>query len=340
MISKTQSAFNSLCLILVLIFFAFSPWIAFSQSGSWEKVEETTHKVNSVFFLDEDVGWAVGNNGSTYYTNDSGKTWESNYTNTDEDLFSVYFVSKTEGWAVGSNGLLLTTNNGGKDWSRHLISDENLQDIFFVNSKNGWIVSQYGGTIYTTKDGGKTWSKQFKNSEEYFKAVYFINEKEGWVVGSGGVFHTTNAGQSWQKQQIVGENFILNSIDFTNNNLGVIVGKNGIILKTKNGGDSWTEVPLNLGGANKYTLTDVQIMDSNTFWISGQERTTYYMTREDVEQKYGKRILYTANGGNTFSKWNRSSSPSPEGSVGAMHFVNKNLGFAVGNNMILRYSVE
>jgi len=55
------------------------------------------------FLLDEQRGWAMGFNRSTYYTNDGGITW--NLSNcgipTGVNLDDVYFMDDTTGWAIG-----------------------------------------------------------------------------------------------------------------------------------------------------------------------------------------------------------------------------------------------
>ena len=64
----------------------------------------------------------------------------------------------------------------------------------------------------------------------------------------------------------------LNAIDFPSNNIGYIVGEDTTILKTTDGGQTWTQLGLNgiiVTGLNAH-FTDIEFIDENTgFLVSG-----------------------------------------------------------------------
>jgi photosystem II stability/assembly factor-like uncharacterized protein len=71
--------------------------------------------INSIYFIDKNKGYVVGNNGNIVRTNDGGKTWEKLRSGTLEHLNDVQFI-QNKGWIIGSNGGILTTNDGGINW--------------------------------------------------------------------------------------------------------------------------------------------------------------------------------------------------------------------------------
>ena len=66
----------------------------------------------SVDFVDENTGWAVGDNGLVLKTSDSGATWIQQESGTHVDLNSVFFVDAQAGWIAGDGRLLKTTSGG------------------------------------------------------------------------------------------------------------------------------------------------------------------------------------------------------------------------------------
>ncbi len=82
--------------------------------NEWSVLYDDTNKyLNSVDFINENIGYAVGNNGLILKTTDGGKNWENQPSGTDCNLNAVYFINKNIGYAVGYNGTILKTVNGG-----------------------------------------------------------------------------------------------------------------------------------------------------------------------------------------------------------------------------------
>ncbi|MEK7722878.1 MAG: YCF48-related protein, partial [Acidobacteriota bacterium] len=117
--------------------------------NSWNTssfTNKATSKLNSVFFTNPKVGWAVGAEGKIFTTVNGGKLWREQNSKITQDLFDVFFINTAEGWAIGNNGLILHTTTAGNIWTpiqnnvRH-----KLERIFFAG-KVGWAVG-FGGTV-------------------------------------------------------------------------------------------------------------------------------------------------------------------------------------------------
>src|SRR5690606_5900336 len=128
-----------------------------SNAGSyWDmdyKVADVYWKFNDVFFVDENIGWAVGE-GDVHNdimvianTTDGGFSWQrQNISGIDQDIpLAVHFVSEETGFVVGENGLFLRTTNGGFHWESIPVwggLGSPVNDVYFIDSQVGWVVSQ------------------------------------------------------------------------------------------------------------------------------------------------------------------------------------------------------
>ena len=66
----------------------------------------------SVYFLNDNTGWAVGGMGTILHTTDGGTNWNSQLSGTSSFLYSVHFTDNNTGWAVGGHTILKTINGG------------------------------------------------------------------------------------------------------------------------------------------------------------------------------------------------------------------------------------
>jgi photosystem II stability/assembly factor-like uncharacterized protein len=65
-------------------------------------------------FINESLGWSVGQDGKIIHSSDGGNSWNLQVSDVLTTLNSISFVDDSNGWIVGSNGLILHTTNGGK----------------------------------------------------------------------------------------------------------------------------------------------------------------------------------------------------------------------------------
>lgn len=126
--------------------------------------------IRSMQFVDENEGWAVGDDGLVLHTIDAGKTWERQASGTFASLRSVHFLTPYSGWAVGrielpegvTAGVVLATSDGGLKWrvvNRNSIPGLNLVKFFGeqigLAAGDGSDANPSG--MYVTLDAGKSW---------------------------------------------------------------------------------------------------------------------------------------------------------------------------------------
>ena len=158
----------------------------------WFHQESNIENALDVFFIDSNIGWAVGDYGAIIRTLNGGKTWLREYSQTENSLKSVFFIDSLNGWAVGVYGAIIHTTDGGITWfNQESGTSEFLNDVFFFNKTIGWIaLDNYlgqGSRILRTNDGGKTWEGQSTGTEGSFNDVEFVDSLNGWAVGSSGM---------------------------------------------------------------------------------------------------------------------------------------------------------
>src|SRR4051794_36729095 len=104
--------------------------------------------LNAVQFVDDQEGWAVGDDGVIWHTIDKGKNWERQPSGVRAALRSLCFVNPFTGWVVGreelagggSAGVVLYTSDGGLKWRRLLTNAmPGLQVVRFVDAKTGYL---------------------------------------------------------------------------------------------------------------------------------------------------------------------------------------------------------
>jgi photosystem II stability/assembly factor-like uncharacterized protein len=206
---------------------------------NWSRqISGITDSVWGISFSDALHGVAVGN--TILYTANGGQTWQQG-TGILGTLYDVDMVDQNNAWASGGGGTIARTTNGGQTWSTQQtpIADfANLVSLDFVDTNSGWAVGQ-GGTIIATTNGGTTWVNQNSNTTSFFAGVSFVTAQEGWAVAGNLFLHTTNGGQSWIPQTVPANTWAYD-VDFIDANNGWTVGSQENIVRTTNGGATWT----------------------------------------------------------------------------------------------------
>lgn len=147
--------------------------------------------------------------------------------------------------------LLLPAAVLGANWTRQTSGTTNvLLDLDFVDAQHGWAVGVR--TIVGTADGGVHWNTQYSDPTTTLEGVDFVNTTTGWAVGSS--------------------------------------GGNGIILRTTDGGATWSPQTC---PTVKYGLYAVSFVTTSRGWATG----------------YGGAILTTSNGGATWAQIQKPFEP-------------------------------
>lgn len=247
----------------------------------WESQTTGVDKqLRSVFFLNENLGWSVGELETVLKTTDGGSTWQILRSNGTQHFFEVFFHNENNGWlagASGSYGTVKYTTNGGTTWLNKFTPTSRMMSIHFADASFGCTVGD-GGRIFRTTDGGANWTLAVSNTTKDLRGVYLITDGTGWAVGNDGtiirttdwgenwnyqlsgisdnlnsvhkdwivgwagvILHSTDSGTNWQKS-FTGFTSWITGIDFVTELIGYASGQNGRVYRTFNGGESWEEL--------------------------------------------------------------------------------------------------
>lgn len=181
--------------------------------------------------------------GTILATTDSGRTWQTQSSETTESLYSVTMSAGGQhGWAVGYAGTILATSNAGRTWQTQASGTTSrfATLIMDADGQRGWVVG-LGGTIKYTKDAGRSWQTQASGTtQDLWSVIFLADSQRGWAVGDGGtILATTDSGRAWTAKVSGTLETLINVTFHTDGQRGWVVGKGGTILATADAGRTW-----------------------------------------------------------------------------------------------------
>lgn len=205
--------------------------------STWLETTFPCFQLNSVFFINSNVGWTVGANGSIYKTTNAGVAWTLQTSGTTQTLNSVHFVNENAGWVVGMNSTILKTTNGGIAWFPQTFGGsggDHLYYVRFVDVEVGYA----GGNAFAIKttNSGLEWTHVTKVFGFPVTSIFFVDYFKGFAVNEQFIFKTTDGAINWSWFEYSTSLF---SIYFIDSNRGWISGNLGSILRTTDGGTTW-----------------------------------------------------------------------------------------------------
>jgi photosystem II stability/assembly factor-like uncharacterized protein len=225
---------------------------------------------------DHSVGMAVGYTGMAKRSTDFGTSWTTIMSDWVEykTLYDIQMIDSTYGYAVGAKGKMMKTTDGGLTWVHQNSGMRGeLWSVSFGDSLHGAAVgdsainsSGYAdGKIYSTSDGGNSW-RETSFPYSTIKGVHFVNANFGCAVGYNGInaisARTTDGGNSWALNSINGFRGKLWSVDFQNTLNGVAVGDSGVVMRTGDGGVTWSRINSGTTNALWHTIYSPNLFPS------------------------------------------------------------------------------
>lgn len=163
---------------------------------------------NHLFFLDEDIGYAIRNAGSSSFnkTTDGGKSWtvlrtlnsglSMDFFNKDKGAFVGFWTVKNTPPFEQAQGPL-STDDGGQTWKELLIIKDDFVywDCARPKEDEVFISNEFG--ILRTKNGGITWDTLLSIFDQSRLHLSFISKDIGYAVGLNNFYKTTDGGNNW-----------------------------------------------------------------------------------------------------------------------------------------------
>jgi photosystem II stability/assembly factor-like uncharacterized protein len=252
-------------------------------------------RVDDIFMLNTETGYAVCGDGKIVKTTDGGNNWIAVQQTTKLYNRSVEFINTQKGFVGGfplngntGTNILRRTTDGGATWTdltplldaraRRGICGLAVADANTIYGGGNWY--QDAGYIIKSVDGGDSWS--FIDMSAYASSIidmYFINKDVGFVTGrgplpleTGVILYTTDGGATWtykfkntipneycwKIQRLTSKIYFASLEDFGN-----VPPK---ILKSTDGGMTWTVYQV---ATAPYNIEGIGFIDEKKGWTGG-----------------------------------------------------------------------
>ncbi len=237
--------------------------------GEWTILNKpTTKDLIDLHFLDNQQGWAAGEQGIILKTIDGGESWVEQVSNIDDSIIDIFMLNANFGWALANfyptendttyGTIMLKTSNGGDTWEQEVFPEEFLYTVVFFDSLRGWLGGDFG-TILGTTDGGSTWLQAIidpgPGAQYPIQNFKFFSPQYGFAMGGkfdiwGVIWKTTNGGQRWTPKVVGPEPYF--DMHFKDSLNVIAIGGDFDLgsrrAQTTNGGDTWAYVYLAIFG--------------------------------------------------------------------------------------------
>jgi len=288
--------------------------------SQWHVQNSTTNQLYDVHFINQELGWAIGNNATIIKTDDGGTTWHHVGPSISNAYYRhIHFHDALHGIVGGrqdtsiagrhtERSLILYTEDGGWNWHEAALPFDwgwPLTDIKFVNKNIGWAsmgnfwVWPQQNKILRTEDGGLTWETIFEQDTLIAKSICFRDEKHGYSANSfcGDVFgeavirRTDDAGKTWQYAGVVSSPVFDMAVSADDHITAIGYFK---IFTSLNGGKTWMSTGHSLQ-RDWIQPSDIQILKGGEIYMSAYQiqennrKAMIYFSDNDGESW---RILY------------------------------------------------
>jgi len=207
-----------------------------SNAQVWNQVTvPTQERLNDIQFVDDQIGFIVGENGTILKTTDGGESWVQP---------AVQGIPN--------------------------VSTSNFIDIDMLDALNGFLSINNSMSIYQTNDGGVNWtSVPNNNTNQCFPRTIHAVSMSDFFVGGSDCFQGATINQvvsgTWNNQTVNYQTFDTQHyiVDFDfEGSLGLAAVNNEYFLRTTDGGITWDSINSDIG--NGHVLTSVMIASNDT----------------------------------------------------------------------------
>ncbi|GMQ25821.1 hypothetical protein Aoki45_25030 [Algoriphagus sp. oki45] len=277
-------------------------------------------KINDLSFKPQlGVVYAIGQDGYSIFSNNSGGSWANRLLGNRTDFLSLEFITNTYALIGGTQGRFFVTSN-----SFFTVIDRSLPEKITIRTLDFWntnygFVGGDGGKVFRTSNAGQAWTDLSLPSSQAINGFHLFLPEFPYLSGDTGLIGRSSgtSGNSWElfPPETTNTEQSINDIlgfDLTN---AMAVGDKGYI-SFSNTGSIWTKVE---SGTSNDLLFSTQISDSSAM-VVGKNGT----------------ILRTRDLGKT---WRKIEVETEENLLGVDFFQETN-GFIVGENGLILLSTD
>ena len=320
------------------------------QGKTWQELPNAEYReLFDILFIDAQTILSVGASGTVLRSDDGGATWVKIISGVSPDLHAICFAGDSTLVAVGDDGTVIYSADKGVTWTKRTNppSVYDFRNCSFYNAKYGIVNLNTRASVWTA-DSGYTWTYTSTTAigssilNEYSDSLNLV------TYGSfGGAFTSTNSGKNWTTTVTPEKTHSFTKIIRLNASTLVAAGFYGLSKSTDNG-ITWDykEKALN------YHWNDVQHASEDVLYAAGNNciyKSTDRGASWDLSLTFstvfftlhffdadtglvmgqGGYVMYTENGGKTWSSLSRMSGTP---NINDVSFLDRNNGVAVGTS--------
>lgn len=182
--------------------------------------------------------------------------------------------------AVGQRGHILFSDDSGQHWQQAAVpASADLTAVSFPTATQGWAVGNDGVVLHSS-DAGVTWHKQLDGREIGALLVKHY----------GALASAEPGNEQWPLLVAEGERLVAQGADkplldvwFANERLGYVVGVFNLILRTEDGGQSWTPFQDRTDNSQGFHLNAIA-STGDALYIAGEQGLL--LKWDDAQQRF------------------------------------------------------
>jgi photosystem II stability/assembly factor-like uncharacterized protein len=212
---------------------------------SWIETSGPERKImNDVFFLNRNIGFAAGSEGTLLRTTNGGSQWEDISFGETRPFLSVFGLTANDMW-LGANQRIYHSADMGETWQEKFATlGLNVIDILAINTSNILACSP-SGVIIRSADSGTTWDTVYQTNGQ-IRSLSKIDNQRYMATGFNGlILRSADQGLTWNPVTAPEAGLQYEQTQFMGNEGWLITSSfKKTMWHTTNAGDTWDPITL------------------------------------------------------------------------------------------------
>jgi len=251
-------------------------WAETRQAAAVPESLRDDASLHAVTFADVDRGWAVGDRGVIWHSDNGGDSWQPQASGTTRPLFDVSFADPRRGIAVGgwyepetqiSHAVVLVTTNGGRRWERVTNDLPLLRHVALAGQGAAVVGGDYSplhlSSLFQSEDGGRGWTPMLPGELRGVAALAGPATGPLDVLDQQGLVHRYRDLAAPPRPSLASQT-LRDLAGVSARRLAI--GVDGVAFQSRDQGAHWQPLPLPAGAAAEWLAAEAA---AGHFWAVG-----------------------------------------------------------------------
>jgi photosystem II stability/assembly factor-like uncharacterized protein len=140
------------------------------------------------------------------------------------------------------------TVDGGLTWTEYDDYHSNPAIVDIANRQSIWFCNDYA--LVVSKDGGQSLENLALPAGNDCQLLYFLNDEIGWSATNATLSFTRDGANSWEVIALPESVNMIAAISLRTPEAGYLLDYDGTLYSTEDGGSSWVQQKLEIGGGD------------------------------------------------------------------------------------------